>query len=81
MGKGYCRQGLYVLNVDNVINENASSSAYMIDSFSLWHARLGHTNFSYLKKMQALGLISGLTSTHDKCEICVEAKITKKSCF
>lgn len=39
-------------------------SAYMIESISLWHARLGHVNFSYIKTMQSLGLISGLDSSH-----------------
>ncbi|XP_027067531.1 uncharacterized protein [Coffea arabica] len=35
VGKGYCNQGLFVLNISNVINENASSSAYIVDSISL----------------------------------------------
>ncbi|XP_071939234.1 uncharacterized protein [Coffea arabica] len=58
VGKGYCNQGLFVLNISNVINENASSSAYIVDSISLWHARLGHVNIGYIKKMQSCGLIS-----------------------
>ena len=33
IGKGYCSQGLFMLNVLQIMNENAStSSAYMIDS-------------------------------------------------
>jgi len=35
VGKGYCNQGLFVLNVCNVVNEKASTSAYMIESISL----------------------------------------------
>ena len=35
VGKGYCDQGLFVLNVSEVINENASSSAYLIDSYDI----------------------------------------------
>ncbi|XP_071933566.1 uncharacterized protein [Coffea arabica] len=81
VGKGYCNQGLFVLNISNVINENASSSAYIVDSISLWHARLGHVNIGYIKKMQSCGLISGINDNMDKCEICAEAKITKKSCI
>ncbi|XP_071912215.1 uncharacterized protein [Coffea arabica] len=81
MGKGYCNQGLFVLNISNVINENASSSAYIIDSISLWHARLGHVNMSYIKKMQSCGLISGVNDKMDKCEICAEAKLTKRNCI
>ncbi|XP_071940012.1 uncharacterized protein [Coffea arabica] len=81
VGKGYCNQGLFVLNIANVINENASSSAYIIDSISLWHARLGHVNMSYIKKMQSCGLISGVNDKMDKCEICAETKMTKKTCI
>ena len=40
VGKGYCDQGLFVLNVSEVINNNASTSAYLVDSYDIWHARL-----------------------------------------
>ena len=52
VGKGYCDQALFVLNVSEVINENASSSAYLIDSYDIWHARLGHVNPTYVMKLQ-----------------------------
>ena len=63
-------------------NRNAStSSAYMMDSIDLWHARLGHVNMSYVKKMKELGLIHNITDfSNIKCEVCVESKSTKKSC-
>jgi hypothetical protein len=81
VGKGYCNHGLFVLNVAENMNENASSSAYLLDSYDLWHARLGHVSQSYLKKMNSLGLISSSNySSMNKCEVCVEAKITKKTC-
>ena len=38
VGKGYCSQGLFMLNVLETMIENAStSSAYMIDSCDFWH--------------------------------------------
>ena len=81
VGKGYCNQGLFVLNVFNVLNENASSSAYLLDSFDLWHMRLGHVNNSYVEKMKSLGLIPAITSDNlNKCQICSEAKQPKKTC-
>ena len=40
VGKSYCNQGLFVLNVSKIINENATSSVYMLDSIDMWHARL-----------------------------------------
>ncbi|XP_071900903.1 uncharacterized protein [Coffea arabica] len=74
VGKGYCNQGLFVLNISNVINENASSSAYIVDSISLWHARLGHVNIGYIKKMQSCGLISDL----GEAKIILGVKIIRK---
>ncbi|RDX84489.1 hypothetical protein CR513_34459, partial [Mucuna pruriens] len=72
VGNGYYNQGLFVLNVFETISENASSSfAYMIDSYDIWHARLGHIN-------------SSLINLHDKharkCNACGEPKLTKKPC-
>ena len=50
VGKGYCNHGLFMLNVFYIINNNASSSfAYIVDSYDIWHGRLGHVNFSYMK--------------------------------
>ena len=40
VGKGYCNQRLFVLNIFYGINENVSFSAYIADSISLLHARL-----------------------------------------
>ena len=58
VGKEFCNQGLFVLSISEVINGNASSSAYLIDSYDIWHARLGHVSSEYIKKMQTLGLIN-----------------------
>ena len=49
-GKWYCNHVLFVLNIANEMNENASSSTYLPDFIDLWHARLGHVSLSYLKK-------------------------------
>jgi len=50
VGKGYCDQGLFVLNISEVMNES-ESSAYIVDSYDIWHARLGHVNSSYVMKL------------------------------
>ena len=80
--KGYCNQVLFMLNVYDIINNNASSSsAYIVDSCDIWHGRLGHVSFSYMKKMVELSLIPKLFLENlGKCESCVESKTTKKSC-
>ena len=80
--KGYIDQGLFVLSIDKVINENGSSScAYLVDSINIWQGRLGHVNLGYIKKKKKNGIINSLSETNmDKCEICAETKITKNPC-
>ena len=46
----------------------------------MWHARLGHVNSSYVMKLQ-LRLINMHDKQSGKCDICVESKITKKTCY
>ena len=81
VGNGYCNKVLFILNVYDIINNNASSSsAYIVDSSDIWHGRLGHVNFLYMKKMVELSLIpKPPLENHGKCESCVESKTTKKS--
>ena len=72
--KDYYNQGLFMLNVYDIINNNvSSSSAYIVDSCDIWHGRLGHVNFSHMKTMVELSLIPMLSfKNHGKCESCVE---------
>ena len=82
VGKGYCNQGLLMLNILEILNNKTySSSSYIVVLCDVWHGRLGHVNFSYIKKMVELSLIPKLSLENlGKCEVCVESKITKKSC-
>ena len=60
--KGYCNQGLIMLNAFNIINNNVFYySSYIVDSCDIWHGRLGHVNFSYMKKIVELSLIPKLS--------------------
>ena len=75
VGKGYATDDMYKLSI---INKEVSSCAYIVDSSYLWHARLGHLNFKYLKFMSKHGMISYKHDDEKKCEICIQAKMTKK---
>ena len=66
------------MNVNSVGNKIASCSAYIIVSPDLWHVRLGHVNYSYLKNMTDLGLISKTDFKSNFCEICVQSKYSRK---
>ena len=79
VGKGYCDQDLFALNIYEIMNES-KSSAYIVDSYDIWHTRLGHVNSSYVMKLQRLGLINMHDKQNSKRDVCVESKITKKTC-
>lgn len=48
MGKDYATEDLFKLNVTSLNNNNgASSFVYIVDSYDMWHARLGHAFFLF----------------------------------
>lgn len=64
----------------NLMKENAS--VYFVDSFSLWHARLGHVIYNSLLRMTKLGLLpSKLHDDRNKCETCVKTKLITRKPF
>ena len=62
----------------SIINKEVSGCAYFVDFSYLWHARLGHLNFKYLKFMLKHGMISYKHDDKKKYENCIQAKMTKK---
>lgn len=57
-------------------------SAYISESYSLWHQRLGHPSERVLRQMVARQSCNGLPeklSSTVPCEICADAKSTKSS--
>ena len=63
-----------------IINKNNQSSVYLLEPFNLWHGRLGHVNYDTLHRLINLDLILFfLIDSKHKCEICVEAKLTRSS--
>jgi len=79
VGKGFYSNGLFVLDISTIMNKNITS-ACLVDSYDIWHARLGHISSSYVFKLDRLGIISLGDKEHDKCDVCVECKLTKKTC-
>ena len=83
VGKGYAQNGMFKLNVMAVkknMNENASTSAYLIESSNVWHGRLGHVNFNSMRRLIKLDSIPSFAiDSNLKCETCVEAKQTRSS--
>ena len=73
--KGYSCDDMYKLSI---MNNEDMNSVYIVESFDIWHARLAHLNFRFLKYMSKQGLNSCIDEKNDKCEICIQAKLTKK---
>ena len=64
VGKSYCNQGLFMLNVYDIINNNTSSSfAYIVDSYDIWHGRPGIEKSGYIVDISEKYRISGGTET------------------
>ncbi|GKA69082.1 retrovirus-related pol polyprotein from transposon TNT 1-94 [Tanacetum coccineum] len=82
VGKGYAMNGMFKLNVMVVKNEinKMNSSAYLIESSNVWHARLGHVNFNSLRRLIKFNSIPNChIDSKYNCETCVEAKLTRTS--
>ena len=64
---------MFKLNINKINN-----SIYMLDSFDLWHARLGHVNTRKMNDMVKLDLIPKYDNNKgDRCKICIQTKITR----
>ncbi|GJT40199.1 pol polyprotein, partial [Tanacetum coccineum] len=82
VGKGYAMNGMFKLNVMVVKNEinKMNSSAYLIESSNVWHARLGHVNFNSLRHLIKFNSMPNYhIDSKNKCKTCIEAKLTRTS--
>ena len=82
VGKEYMTNVPFKMNVMTVKldfnNNKASTSVYLIESFTLWHDRLGHVNNKTLKRLINMNLLPFFSiDFKHKCEVCVEAKMAK----
>jgi len=85
VGRGYMSDGLFKLNVMTVVptiasNNKNTTSIYIVDSSNLWHGRLGHVNYGSLRRLVNLESLPKFEfDPNHKCEICVEAKMSRVS--
>ena len=82
VGKGYLGDGMFKLNVivTNAINKMNKSSVYIVDSFNIWLARLGHVNYRSLHRMVNLGLLPKFEiDLNHQCETCTKSKFARQS--
>ncbi|KAG8479954.1 hypothetical protein CXB51_025047 [Gossypium anomalum] len=75
IGTAKVDDGLYVWN-KNSSQEGMALSTSKEDSIMLWHRRLGHPNFMYLKKLFPLLFLNKKISSLN-CEVCQLSKHTR----
>lgn len=75
IGHGTKRRGLYY--IDDVtpghVNQVRSSANNGMEMIWMWHRRLGHASFGYLKKLLP-SLFHNVSGSSFKCSVCVLAK-------
>ena len=84
VGKGYMSNGLFKMNVMNIvppiknINNKNTSSTYMLESPNVWHGKLGHVNYDTLRRLINIECLPKFKlDPNHKCEIYVESKPTR----
>ncbi|PHT41242.1 hypothetical protein CQW23_20096 [Capsicum baccatum] len=77
VGKGYLEEGLYKMNIMTVEMNKHSNSSYLLESYNLWHERLGHVNYKTLRKLINLEILQNFECNKSKCQTCVESKYAK----
>ncbi|KAL8096136.1 hypothetical protein AgCh_037185 [Apium graveolens] len=82
-GKGYLLDGLFLINVEPVIddsvNEIVDSFVNCVKSSDLWHSRLDHLNFGALKNMVNLELIpKHAIDNKSNCQVLIPEHRKKK---
>lgn len=90
IGKADMQTGLYVMDVNTLLTQLVSHQNSLSHSFKsssqsnkesdimLWHFRLGHPNFSYLKRLLP-SLFINKNPKLFKCEVCQMAKHTRNT--
>ncbi|XP_074293467.1 uncharacterized protein LOC141620517 [Silene latifolia] len=76
VGKGFCNVRLFVLDVEM---SASTSFVYIFDSIDICLYKLGHVNTKSINRMKIMNSLANLISYDmDKCQVCREAKHSKK---
>ncbi|GJZ76088.1 zinc finger, CCHC-type containing protein [Tanacetum coccineum] len=80
------RDGIYEIdmhnlypNVSSMYNVSNNRAKHGLDSYYLWHCRLGHINKKRMDMLQRDGLLQPThDESHDKCKSCISQKMVRK---
>ena len=59
------------------ISKNKSHIDYVVESSNIWHERLRHVNYKSVQRLMNMKMIPKSKINKDKCEVCVQTKLTK----
>ncbi|GJR28393.1 zinc finger, CCHC-type containing protein [Tanacetum coccineum] len=66
-------------NVSSMYNVSNKRAKHGLDSYSLWHSRLGHINKKRMDMLQHDGLLQPThNESHEKCNSCISGKMAQK---
>ena len=77
VGLGYFCNGMFMLNINKVVNSIYMASSSKNDS-SLWHARLGHVHYNRMINMSKDRLIPTFDINLEKYSTCMLTKIIRQ---
>ena len=80
IGRGTKRRGLYYVDdvVPGRVNQVSSGHNNKVKRIWLWHRRLGHASFGYLRKLLP-SLFNGVSDSDFQCQDCILAKSHRTS--
>lgn len=63
--------------LDSNVSKNKSNVDYVVESSNIWHERLRHVIYKSVQRLMNMNMIQKSKINKEKCEVCVEAKLTK----
>nr|GEV04321.1 hypothetical protein [Tanacetum cinerariifolium] len=65
-------------NVSSMYNVSNKRAKHALDSYYLWHCRLGHINKKHIDMLQCDGLLQPThDESHEKCKSCISGKMAR----
>ncbi|GBO22724.1 Retrovirus-related Pol polyprotein from transposon TNT 1-94 [Araneus ventricosus] len=80
---GKLKENMFIVNLTPRKSESEDEACFQTNAntYEIWHRRLGHVNFEYLKSMLSKQMVRGLEKLEGKieiCDSCIKGKMTRR---
>ncbi|GBN37770.1 hypothetical protein AVEN_172644-1 [Araneus ventricosus] len=80
---GKLKENMFIVNLTPRKSESEDEACFQTNAntYEIWHRRLGHVNFEYLKAMLSKQMVRGLEKLEGKieiCDFCIKGKMTRR---